>query len=194
MRVPFAISNMAVIGLISQLYLSGQAERLQQLLQVSATMSGAFALAITAVTVMFPESSLSFLFGGTFSEGSGLLVVLAIGQLGVILTGSTQQVLLLGKGERVALLINVLGLAIIVATSAPAYQLFGRNGFAAAYSMTLLLVNLAQWYYVRFYLRIKTEPDVVKTFHVLKKQLVMLRKRMSGKLKVEHQCDSVKIP
>ena len=194
MRVPFAISNMAVIGLISQLYLSGQIERLQQLLQVSAGLCGFFALAITAVVVSVPDVTLSMLFGGNYSDGGTLLVILSIGQLGVILTGSTQQLLLLGKGERVALLINLLGLAMIVTTALPAYKLFGRNGFAVSYAITLLLVNLLQWFYVRFRLGIKTEPDFVLTMHVLSRQFAVLKKRLSGKRKAAGHSGSEETP
>ncbi len=194
MRVPFAISNMAVIGLISQLYLSGQIQRLQQLLQISAGLCGFFALAITAVVVAVPDVTLSMLFGGNYSDGGKLLFILSIGQLGVILTGSTQQLLLLGKGERIALLINLLGLATIITTALPAYRLFGRNGFAVSYAISLMLVNLLQWFYVRSRLGIKTEPDFVQTFHLLIRQLAVLRKLVYGKRKTAPQGGSEETP
>ena len=160
LRVPFAVVNMTVMGVIAPLYASKQMTKLQDILQASAAVSGACGILIAILMSLSPDRTLSLLFGASYSEGAELLLISIVGQLAVVLTGSCQQVMLLAKGERAAFVINSSGLFLAMLLALPSYRLFGRNGFAISYCGVLAAANVLQWLYVRRVLRIRTEPSL----------------------------------
>lgn len=169
LRVPFAVVNMSVMGVIAPLYASKQMTKLQDILQASAAASGAVGIVFAILMSFSPERTLSFLFGASYSEGAELLLISIVGQLAVVLTGSCQQVMLLAKGERAAFLINASGMVMATLLALPSYHFFGRNGFAISYCGVLATANILQWLYVRRILKIRTEPGLRLIFELLGK-------------------------
>lgn len=130
---------------------------LQSLASKIAGFAFLLSLPVFAVMVVFPKLVL-VLFGDDFVAGSTALILLAVGQLLSVATGSTGTLLAMTGYEKTLALI--IGFSVILNTilSILLIPIFGILGAACAVALSMVVSNIIQVYYVKRYLDIWSLP------------------------------------
>ena len=141
--MPLWIMNSVVAPLIARYIVQGRKEELQRLLRVAASWAGYTAIAVTLVFGIWGEELLSIVFGPSFRAGTTVLILLSVGQLAIVLTGSCGTTLIMAGHQRVVMWIAVVcGMTLLVSAAgvAPAY---GAIGVACVVAVLNILQNVA---------------------------------------------------
>jgi O-antigen/teichoic acid export membrane protein len=158
-RVVVQMGNLVIFGLVAinqalhphfaALYSSGDLNKLQRLVTMSARAILALALIPVALFLFAGRPILGLVFGAEYVIGAVALAILSLGQLSNVAFGSVGALLNMTGHERdtmrgmmVAIVINlVLNLALI--------PYFGMAGAATATAVSFLVWNAILWNYVR---------------------------------------------
>jgi O-antigen/teichoic acid export membrane protein len=98
--------------------------------------------------LVFPKWVMG-LFGEEFVEAWILLVILSVGQLVNLMTGSVAFLLMMTGHEKLHLFINIIAAVLSVFLSISLIPFFGALGAALSSAIPLILVNLLRTYYVK---------------------------------------------
>jgi len=101
-----------------------------------------FTVAPVTYLVVFPDQSLSLLFGSEYSKGSVALVVIAAGQLGSVAVGPATNLLKTLKQSRYILVSTVAAVVINVALNVLLIPRYGMAGAAMATATGSISVNV----------------------------------------------------
>ncbi|MEM6472624.1 MAG: MATE family efflux transporter, partial [Planctomycetota bacterium] len=164
LRMPFAMVNMAVTGIITKRYIAGEKESLQSLLSGTATISLVASLMGALPLFLFPQTMLWLGFGGGYQQAATTMCILLIGQLIIVLGGSSQQLLILTQHERKALMVNAAAamffiLCLVLLTFRGASVV--PESVACTFTLTTLLRSLGMWWLARRLAEINTAPTLV---------------------------------
>ncbi len=89
------------------------------------------------------SSTLMELFGASYSDGSGVLVILAVAMLVAAAVGPVEAVLLMAGGSRLSLIDNAVALTVQLGLDLFLVPRWGIRGAATAWALSLLVTNLA---------------------------------------------------
>ncbi len=160
LAMPLIIINAVIPSMVADMYSLKQYERVQNLLQKTATIMIVPAIIVFVVIALYGEEILGLVYGDSYTEGYIPFVILAIGQLINVLTGSPGVLLTMSGHERVvfktALLASILGLM----TSLIAIQSYGAAGAALGYAVGIITNNIAMCVYSWRKLSIRTYGSV----------------------------------
>lgn len=151
-RVATATSGLVAVGLtavnfalapqIARLYSEGKLLELQRLISISTRLVAAVSVPIVIVLGIWGEALVSLVFGGEYKSAFTPLIILGIGQLVNVLSGSVVLVMSMTGNDRylmvsggVALILNFLISLIMV-------PLFGAQGAAIGASISLISWNV----------------------------------------------------
>ena len=137
--------------MFASLYKEGKIDQLRKLSRLACRANIAAAMIPVFVCVVFPEFVMQ-LFGNEFVTAAPLLVVLSLGQLVNVATGSVGFLLIMSGNERtmkyITIVSSILSLTLLVTLS----HWHGVLGAAWAMAVGLAIQNLAALYYVKRYL------------------------------------------
>jgi O-antigen/teichoic acid export membrane protein len=117
-------------------------------LRRSQLIVGALFTVIVGAMLLAPGLILG-VFGHSFRQATGLLEIMAVGQLINAWTGLSSDVLMMTGNERVELLSNILAIASMTVGMLVGAQVAGMTGVAFAYSFALAQRNLVSFWFAR---------------------------------------------
>ena len=134
--------NISIGPSVATLFHSGEIEKLQILVKKTARTCSAITIPLLILAIFFAQPLIG-LFGHGFSGYSTALIVLCVGQIVVVLTGSKALILLMSGEERIsAVVLGTTAIAhlIISAILIPHYGIIG-----ASISTTLSVICWSVW-------------------------------------------------
>ncbi len=134
-------ANAIVAPMISELYTSGDKQRLQRLLKLAALSTTAVA-AVIAVGFVLLGGWLLGLFGEAFRAGYPALIILVVGQLINALCGPVGFLMTMTGHQDQAVAILIAGAALNIVANAALIPMYGLVGAAAATAITMAFWNL----------------------------------------------------
>jgi O-antigen/teichoic acid export membrane protein len=143
--LPLMLMNMSVQPVIAELYAITHKRRLQNALRGSATLAGIPALGILVLFIVFGSDILGFVYGKAYRDAAMILVILSVGQIINVWTGSCGQVLALTGHQRALMYITIVTAIISLALAIIAVKFWGLLGVAAATSGGRVLQNALTW-------------------------------------------------
>ncbi|MEO1617219.1 MAG: oligosaccharide flippase family protein, partial [Planctomycetota bacterium] len=162
LRMPFAMVNMAVTGIITKRFIAGEHASLQSLLSGTATVSIIASLLCALPLFIAPQTMLWLGFGNGYQQAATTMCILLVGQLVIVLGGSCQQLLILTKHEGVALKVNSGAAALLIVLLVS----FGGNAkfsssemIALCFTLTTLFRACVMWWFARRLTEINTAPS-----------------------------------
>ncbi len=143
--------NFVVAPMFASLYKSGEIDKLRDLSRKACRLNIAIASAPVLICTLFPTYVMQ-LFGEEFVAAAPLLVVLALGQLINVATGSVGFLLLMSGYERCMKYITICSGTISIILLVILCQTHGVLGAAWAMAIGMAIQNLAALYFVKRYL------------------------------------------
>ncbi|TOO47834.1 oligosaccharide flippase family protein [Vibrio parahaemolyticus] len=143
--------NFVVAPMFASLFKEGKLDKLRNLSRWACRANIGAALLPVLVCTLFPEFVMQ-LFGDEFLAAAPLLVVLSLGQLVNIATGSVGFLLLMSGHERTMKYITICSGTISIALLVFLSQSYGVLGAAWAMAIGMAIQNLAALYFVKRYL------------------------------------------
>ncbi|EOX3980955.1 MULTISPECIES: oligosaccharide flippase family protein [Vibrio] len=143
--------NFVVAPMFASLYKERHMRKLQNLSRLACRANVGLALVPVIICTLFPEFVMQF-FGGEFLAAAPLLVVLSLGQLVNVATGSVGFLLLMSGHERTMKYITISSGTVSICLLVTLCQMFGVIGAAWAMAIGMAIQNLAALYFVKRYL------------------------------------------
>ncbi|MCR9518293.1 oligosaccharide flippase family protein [Vibrio alginolyticus] len=143
--------NFVVAPVFASLYKERQMRKLQNLSRLACRANVGLAIVPVIICTLFPEFVMQ-LFGGEFLAAAPLLVVLSLGQLVNVATGSVGFLLLMSGHERTMKYITISSGMVSICLLVTLCQMFGVIGAAWAMAIGIAIQNLAALYFVKRYL------------------------------------------
>ncbi|EOX4082113.1 oligosaccharide flippase family protein [Vibrio alginolyticus] len=143
--------NFVVAPMFASLYKERQMLKLQNLSRLACRANVGLAIVPVIICTLFPEFVMKF-FGEEFLAAAPLLVVLSLGQLVNVATGSVGFLLLMSGHERTMKYITISSGTVSICLLVTLCQMFGVIGAAWAMAIGMAIQNLAALYFVKRYL------------------------------------------
>ncbi|EMV2916470.1 oligosaccharide flippase family protein [Vibrio alginolyticus] len=143
--------NFVVAPMFASLYKERQLLKLQNLSRLACRANVGLAIVPVVICTLFPEFVMQF-FGEEFLAAAPLLVVLSLGQLVNVATGSVGFLLLMSGHERTMKYITISSGTVSICLLVTLCQMFGVIGAAWAMAIGMAIQNLAALYFVKRYL------------------------------------------
>lgn len=167
--MPLTIVNAVIPPMVADLYSRQQFDRLQGVLQKTATLISVPAFAVFGLIFIFGDDALALVYGEPYRMAFVPLVILSAGQLINVMTGSPGILLTMSGHERVVMS-SALGAGLLgIVVSVFGAQALGATGTAAGYATGLILVNLSMWVYAHRRLSIRTHGSLTILLRMLGK-------------------------
>ena len=144
--VPLFMVNAVIQPMVAEYYSQRRLDELQKLMRVAATVAAMPALAALACAIVFAAPGLRLLYGDTYMAGAGVLVVLALGQMVNVWTGSCGIFLMMTGHERTLMTLTALTGFVTVALMAALVGPFGILGVAIGSALGVSLQNAVLWF------------------------------------------------
>lgn len=175
---PLTIVNALLPPVVADLYARGATRRLECVVQAVGGLASLPCVVILAVIVLAGRPVLGLLFGDLYRDAYPLLVILCVGQVANIVTGSWQIVLPMTGHRQQMLRVSTLATIVQVICSIVGGYAAGVVGVALGASAGALVGNVLGVVTVRRHLSIWTLISVRRT--VLMEAVTLLTKRMSA--------------
>jgi O-antigen/teichoic acid export membrane protein len=156
--------NMVFAPMIAELYQLRQLNRLNELFKISTKWALYLSIPVFLTILFAAEAGLTVVFGAEYASGAVPLVIIAIGQIINVATGSVGFILVMTNHQQIWMNLSLITLIINIGLSWLLIPRLGLNGAAIAASvmtMTLYLGGLWQvrrslklWPYDRRYVKI----------------------------------------
>ncbi|MGH9051618.1 MAG: lipopolysaccharide biosynthesis protein [Acidimicrobiia bacterium] len=140
--VPLVVLNAVVPPVIAEMFAGGERERLSVLLQTSALLATVPALILFVILAWLGEPLLTLLFGPSYSQGSGVLMVLSLSYLVSVASGSCGFALSMTGHERNRMVITLLSGFILVGGGLLTVGRFGLMGVAISSTSAVVVQNV----------------------------------------------------
>ncbi len=167
LRMPFAMVNMAVTGVISRFYIAGKRDHLQGILSGTATLALAASLVIAIPLMVAPRLMLDLGFGQGYADAAATMLWLLVGQLVIVMGGSCQQALILTEHQNSAMKVNFVA-AILFIGSLFAFAGTSPERVAMCFTGTTITRAAVMWWIARKRLQINTAPSRIGARWVLR--------------------------
>jgi O-antigen/teichoic acid export membrane protein len=178
LTAPLTIVNMLLPPVVAELYARGQIKRMERVVQAVGGLASLPCIVILALIVLAGSRALGFLFGDHYEAAYPMLIVLCIGQIAAIVTGSWQVVLPMTGLRRETLRISAWAMVVQFACSITGGYLAGALGVAVGATAGVIAGNILGMITAHRHLGIWTFISVRRA--VLKEAVTLLTKRMSG--------------
>lgn len=143
LTMPLIIVNSVIPPMIADLYSQNKFIQVQNVLQKTATLMSLPAIAVSVMVFIFGGDILSLIYGETYRGAYIVFVILTVGQLLNVMTGSPGILLTMSGHERIVMRSAISSGIIGVIVSIYCVQLYGAVGAAIGYSVGIVLLNIA---------------------------------------------------
>jgi O-antigen/teichoic acid export membrane protein len=153
---PLAIANAVLPPVIAEYFAQGRKDELEQLLRTAATWTTVPAFVVAALFAATGPEVLETVFGPHYRSGAPVLLLLSIGYLIHVSTGSCGYALIMTGHQRVLMWISVCCGLLIPVGGAVVVPEYGAPGIAAIVATVIVFQNALMLFAVRKYLGIWT--------------------------------------
>lgn len=175
---PLGIVNAILPPFIAELYARNEFTRLEKVVRGVATLAGVPACILILVLMALGPDLLGMIFGEYYKNGYMLLVILGIGQLINVLTGSCFIVLTMTGYKQSVMYITMLSALMLLVGGSVGGYLWGVHGVAIGSTVSTAIYNLIGMWAARRNVGIGTCVSLsTKPFAEVQ---AMLRKRLSA--------------
>lgn len=178
MTAPLTIVNMLLPPVVAELHARGENKRLERVVQAVGGLASLPCVALLLLIVVAGRPLLGLLFGPHYEAAHTMLVILCIGQVATIVTGSWQVVLPMTGLRRETLRVSMWAVIVQLLCSAIGGYSAGALGVAIGASTGAVAGNVLGLMTVRKHLQIWTFISIRRT--VLMDAATMLIARLSG--------------
>ncbi len=178
LTAPLTIVSMLLPPIVAELHARGELKRMERIVQAVGGLASLPCVAILVLIVLAGRPALGFLFGEHYEAAYPLLIVLCIGQIAAIATGSWQVVLPMTGLRRQTLQISAWAMAVQFVCSIVGGYYAGVLGVAIGASAGTIAGNILGMITAHRHLSIWTFVSIRRS--VLKEAVSLLGKRMSG--------------
>lgn len=159
------VTNSAVSPKIAAFYSKGEQKKIEELVQKITALLIVLAIVPLAIFFLFGSKILS-VWGSEFSEGYWILIILSIGQLFNLSTGSAGLILMLCGQEKLQGLISISFVILNLILNYFFILYYGVTGAAFATAITVAGKNIMQVIFVKKNIGISTLPTHWKYFSI----------------------------
>lgn len=145
--------NAAFAPRIANLFARRELGLLREIYTVATNWIVRLSLPAFAILLVLPGSLLGLFFGPSFTSGATVVLILALGQLCNAATGPCGMVINMSGRNRLNLIDNVMVLVLNVGLNLVLIPLWGINGAALAWAVSLGAVNALRVFQVRIIVR-----------------------------------------
>lgn len=147
--IPLQLAGMVVPPLIAELYAQRRIRELERALRATATLASIPSLLILVAFVFFGGPILGLVFGEYYREGASILVLLSLGQIVNVATGSCNETLMM-TGNHAAMMIVTISSGLLLGVGALwAGQSYGAVGIAGMVAFSKAFQNLLMLLYAK---------------------------------------------
>ena len=146
----FTIIDAIVPPLIARLQVQGQKQRLERILRTTATLVTLPVIAILLLFMLFGDMLLGFIFGDYYRSGATVLIILSLGQVVNVYTGSCSYTLVMMGQQRILFLVSIISAAISVCCGLIWVQSSGAIGVAVATTLGMSVQHILALCLVRY--------------------------------------------
>lgn len=146
--LPLIVTNMAIDPIITRMHVKGQTKKLQDIMQLSATLAFLVTTVLTLILVFYGDDLLGIVFGQAFVSGYPVLLILVLGNLVNVWTGSCNNYLIMTGRQTSIMAITIITGVLSIVLSIILVQIKGMVGVAMAVAVSVALRNLLAWGFV----------------------------------------------
>ncbi len=143
---PFLIVQGVTPPIVAELHEQGRTHDMERALRGAATIAGLPSFLVLLVFIAFGPWVMSVVYGDFYAQGATALVILSIGRLVAVWTGSCAVVLMMTGYQRVAMTVTVSAGILSVVSGIFAAPRFGLIGVAVTTASAQIVQNLVQLY------------------------------------------------
>jgi O-antigen/teichoic acid export membrane protein len=158
--MPLVLVNLIVPPFIAEMFAKGEKARLERVVRAAATMAGLPAFIVLSAFLLLGGPIMALVFGEPYRAGAPILVLLSVGWLVNVWTGSCGMTLSMTGHQTALMRIVLFSGALSVGGSLLVVTRFGTIGVAAVVGATAILQNLAMWVAARYYAGIWTHAAI----------------------------------
>ena len=156
--MPLLLVNQTILSSIAELHALGKTRELQRVLQRGALAAAIPSVAVTLLMLFAPRAVLGAIYGLEYQQAAMFLVIMNIGGLFNVLTGTCSLTLSMTGWESVSLLINTVSAVCAIAGGSAAAAHFGLIGLAINSTICLSAATLAHWILAKKLVGVWTHP------------------------------------
>ena len=164
LTLPLMVVNMALMPIISELYVKGDMSRLENVLRATASVAFFPALVVIVAFLFFGRNVLGFVYGHEYADAYYVLLILSAGQLVSVACGSAGYALMMTSKQQAMMWITVCCGALSVMLSLLLVSNYGALGVAIASALGLSLQGVLMLFWVKGGIGIWTFPIISLLF------------------------------
>lgn len=139
--LPLMIINAVTPPVIAEMYVRGGRKKLEKILRVTATFAGIPAFVAFLIFTIWGGAVMAFVYGEYFSGGATVLILLSIGQLANVWSGSCGMTLMMTGNQTIMMVISVFSGVVVLVGTILAVGPYGMLGVAAVASSAMVMQN-----------------------------------------------------
>jgi|GEM_PF-3534368 len=152
--------NVVISPMIAAHVAKNELKKSEGILRLASTLGFIAGACVVSFLLVFGEFILHWFFGGEYSGGYQILLILLIGKLFVVATGSCGPVLLMTGNERYSMYSVIIVSMITITLSYPVIVNFGVTGIAWLFALALATQQLSLYFKARISAGINTAPSI----------------------------------
>ena len=147
--MPLLIVNAVIPPIITEMHATGNRKQLEKTLRKTTTIAAIPALIVVLLFILFGSSILSFIYGDYYKLGSTALMVLSIGKLVDVVSGSCGFALAMTGHQKTIMLISIVCCLFVIGVSILLVKPYGLVGVASASAAGTILWNFLALFAVK---------------------------------------------
>jgi O-antigen/teichoic acid export membrane protein len=147
--MPVQMAMMVVMATIPRLYAQQRTQELERVVRSAAFCAAIPAFAAIVLLALFPEQVLRLAFGGSYSGAASTVLVLIVGYLVLIISGSPPYVLTMTGHHHAVVVVNAIAALVLVVGGVLGAKYCGAPGLAAGSTLSFALQNGLLWWIAR---------------------------------------------
>jgi O-antigen/teichoic acid export membrane protein len=140
--MPLVIVNAVVPPLIAEMYSQGHLKELERILRGTATLAGIPAFAALVGVMIFADPILGLVFGDFYRTAAPVLIVLSLGQLANVWSGTCGLTLVMTGHQTSMMVITLVTASLVVGGALAVVGAWGTLGVAIVTAVGMVLQNM----------------------------------------------------
>ncbi|MHB1586420.1 MAG: oligosaccharide flippase family protein [Acidiferrobacteraceae bacterium] len=153
---PLLVANLVLPPLIAEIFAKGDRETLEKVLRTTATIAAIPAVLVVVAVIFGHNELVTLVYGARYVNAGELLVILSIGQLVSVLSGSCGFTLAMTRHQTTMMIVSLVSGFVTIALAVVLARSAGAVGVAVAAATGLTLQNIAMTLLVKVRLGIRT--------------------------------------
>ncbi|MEQ8689965.1 MAG: oligosaccharide flippase family protein [Pseudomonadales bacterium] len=149
LTVPLALMNSLIQPFVAHLHATSEPQKLKVLLRGSASCVAIGSFCGLIIVALFGRELLSMVYGEHYTTAYIALLIISVGQLINVGTGSPGVLLAMSGNEQYVLVSSLLAASVGLSVTLAVAPVYGANGAATGIASAVALHNLAMWIFAR---------------------------------------------